>query len=209
MFVILGIFQRCIHGPPALYGNELTTLNSVKLLDGMDAGRAACMFTSKSSFTTQFTPSTSATAPSSSASSSCCSSTGSPAIASFSGKNSGHNSRSQQGDPYHQFSIMASSERGSLTSSETPTTSAPTSASSAIDFLMLCQRLKTTKRAGWVNHGLKETESIADHMHRMAVMAIIAADIPGIDRDKCVKMAVVHDIAEGKAFPFQICVVHG
>ncbi|KAH7293338.1 hypothetical protein KP509_28G021400 [Ceratopteris richardii] len=33
-------------------------------------------------------------------------------------------------------------------------------------------------------------------MHRMAVMAIIAPDIPGLDRDKCVKMAVVHDIAE-------------
>ncbi|KAI5076507.1 hypothetical protein GOP47_0008572 [Adiantum capillus-veneris] len=57
-------------------------------------------------------------------------------------------------------------------------------------------KFETTKRAGWVNHGLKETESIADHMHRMAVMAIIAADIPGLDRDKCVKMAVVHDIAE-------------
>lgn len=35
-----------------------------------------------------------------------------------------------------------------------------------------------------MNHGLKETESIADHMHRMAVMAIIAAGVSGINRDK-------------------------
>ncbi|KAL3690632.1 hypothetical protein R1sor_004283 [Riccia sorocarpa] len=74
--------------------------------------------------------------------------------------------------------------------------SAP-SAFDAIQFFTLCQRLKTTKRTGWVNHGLKESESIADHMYRMAIMALIAADgIPGVDKDRCVKMAVVHDLAE-------------
>lgn len=92
-----------------------------------------------------------------------------------------------------------SSESTLICSDDGPTASAePVAgrAGSAIDFLMLCQRLKTTKRTGWVNHGLKETESIADHMYRMAVMAIISADVPGINRDRCVKMAVIHDIAE-------------
>jgi len=28
-------------------------------------------------------------------------------------------------------------------------------------------------------------------------MALVAADLPGVDRDRCVKMAIVHDIAEG------------
>lgn len=70
------------------------------------------------------------------------------------------------------------------------------SPSSAIDFLTLCQRLKTTKRTGWVYRGIRDPESIADHMYRMAAMALIAVDIPGIDRDKCIKMAIVHDIAE-------------
>eukprot|EP00249_Psilotum_nudum_P004422 c17947_g1_i1 orf=116-949(+) len=74
--------------------------------------------------------------------------------------------------------------------------SSPAAVASAVDFLTLCERLKTTKRAGWVNHGLKDSESIADHMYRMAVMAIISADVPGINRDRCVKMAIVHDIAE-------------
>ncbi|KAF8400452.1 hypothetical protein HHK36_013750 [Tetracentron sinense] len=76
------------------------------------------------------------------------------------------------------------------------TSSSSSSASSAIDFLTLCHRLKSTKRAGWVHRGIQDPESIADHMYRMGVMALIASDIPGIDRDRCVKMAIVHDIAE-------------
>jgi putative hydrolases of HD superfamily len=83
-------------------------------------------------------------------------------------------------------------------------------ASPAIDFLTLCYRLKvssdgfrvsavpfavpwfdgmglwvqTTKREGWVRRGVQGPESIADHMYRMGVMALIAADLPGVDRDR-------------------------
>ncbi|KAK7347643.1 hypothetical protein VNO80_22180 [Phaseolus coccineus] len=70
------------------------------------------------------------------------------------------------------------------------------SASSAIDFLSICHRLKTTKRTGWVRKDVKNPESIADHMYRMGLMALIASDVPGVDRNKCIKMAIVHDIAE-------------
>lgn len=70
------------------------------------------------------------------------------------------------------------------------------SSSSVIDFLSLCHRLKTTKRAGWVKRNVNNPESIADHMYRMGLMGLTMADIPGIDRDKCIKMAIVHDIAE-------------
>ncbi|KAE8705948.1 HD domain-containing protein 2 [Hibiscus syriacus] len=76
------------------------------------------------------------------------------------------------------------------------TAAGPPTASSAIDFLTLCHSLKTTKRAGWVGRDVQNPESIADHMYRMGLMALITSDIPGIDRDKCVKMAIVHDIAE-------------
>ncbi|KAG2308193.1 hypothetical protein Bca52824_027941 [Brassica carinata] len=72
----------------------------------------------------------------------------------------------------------------------------PSSASSAIDFLSLCSRLKTTPRAGWGKRDVKNPESIADHMYRMGLMALISSDIPGVNRDKCIKMAIVHDIAE-------------
>ncbi|XP_047164938.1 5'-deoxynucleotidase HDDC2 [Vigna umbellata] len=70
------------------------------------------------------------------------------------------------------------------------------STSSVIDFLSLCQSLKTTKRTGWSRKGVKNPESIADHMYRMGLMALIAPDVPGFDRNKCIKLAIVHDIAE-------------
>ncbi|KAG2376847.1 uncharacterized protein HKW66_Vig0174200 [Vigna angularis] len=59
----------------------------------------------------------------------------------------------------------------------------------------------TTKRKGWVNHGIKGAESIADHMYRMALMALIAGDVPGLNRERCIKIALVHDIAEGDITP--------
>ncbi|KAL9300455.1 putative HD/PDEase domain, metal-dependent nucleoside 5'-monophosphatase [Arabidopsis thaliana] len=77
-----------------------------------------------------------------------------------------------------------------------PSSSSSSSASSAIDFLSLCTRLKTTPRAGWIKRDVKDPESIADHMYRMGLMALISSDIPGVNRDKCMKMAIVHDIAE-------------
>ncbi|XP_073131521.1 5'-deoxynucleotidase hdd1-like [Henckelia pumila] len=70
------------------------------------------------------------------------------------------------------------------------------SPSSAIDFLTLCHRLKSTKRKGWINHGIRGPESIADHMYRMALMALIVDDLPGVNRERCIKIAIVHDIAE-------------
>ncbi|CAN8291477.1 unnamed protein product [Cochlearia groenlandica] len=70
------------------------------------------------------------------------------------------------------------------------------SVSSSIDFLTLCHRLKTTKRKGWINQGINGPESIADHMYRMAIMALIAGDLEGVNRERCIKMAIVHDIAE-------------
>ncbi|XP_054823099.1 uncharacterized protein LOC129321384 isoform X2 [Prosopis cineraria] len=80
-----------------------------------------------------------------------------------------------------------------------PSVGIPNSSSSLIDFLTLCRRLKTTKRKGWVNHGIRGAESIADHMYRMAIMALIAADLPGLNRERCIKLALVHDIAEEKS----------
>uniref|UniRef100_A0A9I9DLE2 HD domain-containing protein n=1 Tax=Cucumis melo TaxID=3656 RepID=A0A9I9DLE2_CUCME len=72
------------------------------------------------------------------------------------------------------------------------------SSSSVIDFLTLCHRLKTTKRKGWINHGINGPESIADHMYRMALMSLIAGDLPGVNRERCIKIALVHDIAEAE-----------
>ncbi|KXZ42217.1 hypothetical protein GPECTOR_180g253 [Gonium pectorale] len=67
--------------------------------------------------------------------------------------------------------------------------------SSAIDFLMLLQQLKLTKRTGWVRRDVAGPESIADHMYRMSMMALIATD-SSVDVTRCIKMALVHDVAE-------------
>ncbi|XP_062111238.1 uncharacterized protein LOC133822812 [Humulus lupulus] len=74
--------------------------------------------------------------------------------------------------------------------------SGSSSTSSVIDFLTLCHRLKATKRKGWINHGIQNPESISDHMYRMALMALIVRDLPGVNRERCIKIAIVHDIAE-------------
>lgn len=58
----------------------------------------------------------------------------------------------------------------------------------AVDFLRILHNLKATKRTGWVRKGVEGPESIADHMYRMSVMAMIAPDdAGGLDRDRCIK----------------------
>ncbi|KAJ2645945.1 hypothetical protein IWW40_005774, partial [Coemansia sp. RSA 1250] len=79
-----------------------------------------------------------------------------------------------------------------------------TAASSIIDFLSIVEQLKRTKRTGWVNSGVAAPESIADHMYRMSIMAMLIQD-NALDRTKCIKMALVHDLAEalvGDITPF-------
>ena len=70
------------------------------------------------------------------------------------------------------------------------------SPSNVMDFMSLVSKLKTTKRTGWINHGVHLPESIADHMYRMGLISFLVTDISNIDRDKCIKMSLVHDLAE-------------
>ena len=73
------------------------------------------------------------------------------------------------------------------------------SAKRAVDFLTLTRTLKTTKRTGWVMRGVQNPESIADHMYRMSLMAMIASFSNGrLDCNRCIKLALIHDLAEAK-----------
>ncbi|KAH8913799.1 hypothetical protein BT69DRAFT_1234015 [Atractiella rhizophila] len=69
------------------------------------------------------------------------------------------------------------------------------SSSPLIEFMHILENLKTTKRAGWVREGVKEPESISDHMHRMSILCLLS-ERTDIDISKCVLFAVVHDLAE-------------
>ncbi|RPA87417.1 putative HD family hydrolase [Ascobolus immersus RN42] len=62
-------------------------------------------------------------------------------------------------------------------------------------FLHLLERLKTTPREGWRRHGIKAPESISDHMYRMSLISLLVSPST-VDASKCMKLALVHDMAE-------------
>lgn len=66
-----------------------------------------------------------------------------------------------------------------------------------IDLLRHLLRLKSTPRTGWLDRGVppSETESIADHILMTALIGWITADA-SLDRDRVLKLALVHDLAE-------------
>ncbi|KAI4893890.1 hypothetical protein NFI96_024329 [Prochilodus magdalenae] len=50
-------------------------------------------------------------------------------------------------------------------------------------------------RTGWVYRNVERPESVSDHMYRMAMMALTVQDT-SINRERCMKLALVHDLAE-------------
>lgn len=70
--------------------------------------------------------------------------------------------------------------------------------SSPVPYFHMLERLKTTKREGWRRFGIARGESIADHMYRMAMISMLAPPtlLARVDRDKCTRMCLVHDMAE-------------
>jgi putative hydrolase of HD superfamily len=58
-------------------------------------------------------------------------------------------------------------------------------------------KLKTVKRAGWVSKvKVKDAESVADHTFSMCAMAMLLADMLGLDTRRAMKMVILHDLAE-------------
>jgi len=68
-------------------------------------------------------------------------------------------------------------------------------ANNAVEFFMFVGQLKTEQRTGWTHHDIKNVESVSDHMYRMSMMAMLL-DAPDIDKTRCMKLALVHDLAE-------------
>lgn len=91
------------------------------------------------------------------------------------------------------------------TTSQDPTTEL---ARSTIDFLTVARGLKTTPRTGWIRQKAgPRIESVADHSWRMSLMAMVAASSANAsadttettqkyDTNRCIKIAMVHDLAE-------------
>uniref|UniRef100_A0A915ECV1 5'-deoxynucleotidase HDDC2 n=1 Tax=Ditylenchus dipsaci TaxID=166011 RepID=A0A915ECV1_9BILA len=65
------------------------------------------------------------------------------------------------------------------------------------ELLNILDNLKHLKRTGWVHFNVPEPETVASHMYRMAVLAMsLEQKLPHVNATRCVKMALVHDIAE-------------
>ena len=82
---------------------------------------------------------------------------------------------------------------------------AAAAAKNMIDFLTVARGLKTTPRTGWVRQEANpRIESVADHSWRISMMAMVASSSSTTfaessvvyDQNKCIKMALVHDLAE-------------
>ncbi|ROW05725.1 hypothetical protein VMCG_05145 [Cytospora schulzeri] len=79
-----------------------------------------------------------------------------------------------------------------------PTGAPPENSNSPVPYFHMLERLKTTKREGWRRFGINRGESIADHMYRMAMISMfVPPTLAGrIDQNKCIKMCLIHDMAE-------------
>ena len=67
------------------------------------------------------------------------------------------------------------------------------------ELMAAVSRLKRTPRTGWLHRGVPhgEAESVADHGYGVALLAwLTTADEPGLDRDRVLKLALIHDLAE-------------
>lgn len=77
----------------------------------------------------------------------------------------------------------------------TLTMSTPLSPQNSLKFFNTVGKLKLLKRTGWIHKDIPLPESVADHMYRMSMLSFCITD-PTIDRDRLLKVCLVHDLAE-------------
>ena len=66
-----------------------------------------------------------------------------------------------------------------------------------IEFLTSANKLKWIERRGWVAKvNVKQPESVADHCYLTALICMVIADLKGLNTNKAMKMALLHDLAE-------------
>ena len=57
--------------------------------------------------------------------------------------------------------------------------------------------LKTIPRQGWKEKlQIDHPESVADHSYTVTAMSMVLSDLEGLNTEKIIKMALLHDLAE-------------
>ncbi|ELZ11368.1 metal-dependent phosphohydrolase HD sub domain protein [Natrinema thermotolerans DSM 11552] len=68
-----------------------------------------------------------------------------------------------------------------------------------LDALLEALELKDERRTGWVLRGIDAPESVAAHTWGVATLCLYYADrADGVDRDRAVSMALLHDLGEAR-----------
>ena len=73
----------------------------------------------------------------------------------------------------------------------------------ALDAVLAAYDLKDERRTGWQLRGVDEPESVAAHSWGVAYLVAALGDrfredLPGVDLDRALRLAVVHDVAEAE-----------
>jgi putative hydrolases of HD superfamily len=66
----------------------------------------------------------------------------------------------------------------------------------ALSFLLTTIKSKKITRTGWKMMDIPNPESVAEHSFQVCVIAMVFADQLGVDREKLIKMAIIHDLGE-------------
>jgi len=65
-------------------------------------------------------------------------------------------------------------------------------------FYQTVRKLKEITKSGWIERGVRDAESVSDHSFMTTVLCMVVPK-KGIDKEKVIKMALIHDLAESEA----------
>ena len=65
-----------------------------------------------------------------------------------------------------------------------------------VRFLEIAGRLKKVPRSGWIDVGIQNPESVADHIFRTTILCMVYAKMDKLNQLKLLKMALIHDLPE-------------
>lgn len=71
-----------------------------------------------------------------------------------------------------------------------------TNTQNLVEFLRITGRLKRIPRSGWIEVGIPQPESVADHTFRTSLLCMIYSNLEGLDELKLIRMALIHDLPE-------------
>jgi len=66
----------------------------------------------------------------------------------------------------------------------------------SLELLQTALQLKSVKRSGWIYKEISTPESVADHSYGISLLALFLPLPRGVNRDRLVKMALLHDVSE-------------